>query len=553
MRKKVARTVLALAATIPLTFIAVNAQSYPDEDIAIYAQELNNRIEQGRSAIAADKYNNLRDLWNKIDTIRRQYGNKQLGAMERNNMMASLTNLDRQLTEHLHDEQNSHWQNWDPNTKSWRQAWWKNRPNVPNNNSATANFNEEIDAYQRSLKARLDRGRANGKITPSEYGRLISKYNALDRAQVDYRRGGFNFTERNSLMTMLTQLDRDLTAELRDDNESRFRYWDPNKNTWNQNWWKPGWTASNTGGGGWMGGGSNSAGNVQFNEEIDSYQRDLKARMDRARASGRLNPAEMAKLNAAYDRIDRMQRDYRSGGFNATERNSLMSMLTQLDRDITAQARDDQNSRYRYWDPNKNTWNQAWWKPGWTAPAGNPNDTMKNSTQFGEEINQYQAKLRQEINRGERSGQLTAAESAELMREYDAIDALQKSTRSRGFTRGERDTLVQRLKALESKIDSASRNNISQGSAADRRRDAKEQERDARNDRRDDRRGWTPGTSNSGAAVNTPPATPAATAPATTTPAVTPGTPPATTKTSNADDDNDRDGRRRGGRGRRDN
>lgn len=553
MRKKVARTVLALAATIPLTFIAVNAQSYPDEDIAIYAQELNNRIEQGRSAIAADKYNNLRDLWNKIDTIRRQYGNKQLGAMERNNMMASLTNLDRQLTEHLHDEQNSHWQNWDPNTKSWRQAWWKNRPNVPNNNSATANFNEEIDAYQRSLKARLDRGRANGKITPSEYGRLISKYNALDRAQVDYRRGGFNFTERNSLMTMLTQLDRDLTAELRDDNESRFRYWDPSKNTWNQNWWKPGWTASNTGGGGWMGGGSNSAGNVQFNEEIDSYQRDLKARMDRARASGRLNPAEMAKLNAAYDRIDRMQRDYRSGGFNATERNSLMGMLTQLDRDITAQARDDQNSRYRYWDPNKNTWNQAWWKPGWTAPAGNPNDVMKNSTQFGEEINQYQAKLRQEINRGERSGQLTAAESAELMREYDAIDALQKSTRSRGFTRGERDTLVQRLKALESKIDSASRNNISQGSAADRRRDAKEQERDARNDRRDDRRGWTPGTNNSGAAVNTPPATPAATAPATTTPAVTPGTPPATTKTSNADDDNDRDGRRRGGRGRRDN
>jgi hypothetical protein len=552
MRKNVARTLLALAATIPLTFFAagsVGAQSNYDEDIAVYSQELNARIEQGRNSITPANYTNLRDLWNKIDMIRRQYANKRMGDAERNNMMASLTNLDRQLTENLHDDQNARWQNWDPNKRSWRQNWWQNKLNG-NVNVDQYSFNDEIDSYQRDLKTRLDRGRSTGRLSPGEYNKLWAQWGQIDRSQVEYRRGGFNMTERNSLMGMLTQLDRELTAELRDDNDSRYRYWDPNKNTWNQNWWKPGWTATHTpsypGNTGWNPNGGTPA-DQNFNEEIDSYQRDLKTRIDRARNSGRLTPNELASLNAKYSEIDRTQQDYRRGGFNGTERNSLMTMLTQLDRDITAQARDDENSRARYWDPNKNTWNQNWWKPGWTAtnnPNANPNDNMRNSMQFSEEVNQFQTRLRQEINRGERSGQLTTAEAADLNRQYETIEQLQQQTRQRGFTRGERDNLINQLKSLETKINAATRNTISQESAADRRRDIKEDRRDDRNDRRDDRRGWS-NNNNNGAAVNTP----------VTPPVVTPATPPATTPattTTNSDANDDRDGRGRGrGRGGR--
>jgi hypothetical protein len=163
MRNKVARTLLALAATIPLTVLAVSAQSNNDEDIAFYAQELNQRIEAGRNSISSDNYNNLRNLYNQIDMIRRQYGNRRMGDAERNNMMASLMNLDRELTKNLHDDQNARWQNWDPNTRSWRNNWWRNA-NVAN---PGFNFNDEIDSYQRDLKNRIDRGRQTGRLSSS--------------------------------------------------------------------------------------------------------------------------------------------------------------------------------------------------------------------------------------------------------------------------------------------------------------------------------------------------------------------------------------------------
>lgn len=555
MRKQVARTLLALAATIPLTVLAVSAQSNNDEDIAFYAQELNQRIEAGRNSISADNYNNLRNLYTQIDMIRRQYGNKRMGDAERNNMMASLMNLDRELTKNLHDDQNARWQNWDPSTRRWRNNWWQNQlnGNVSNN---SYNFNDEIDSYQRDLKTRIDRGRQSGRLSPSEYNRLWNQWGVIDRSQQDYRRGGFDMRERNNLMGMLTQLDRDITAQMRDDNDSRFRFWDPNKNTWNQNWWKPGWTASNAPGWNPNGNSGWNGANQGFDDEIDSYQRNLKSRIDRARSQGRLSPSELNSLNSQYAQIDRMQQDYRRGGFDMRERNALMTQLTKLDRDITAQARDDENSRFKYWDPNKNTWNQNWWKPGWTAqntPSTNvnPNDNMRNSMQFNDEVNSYQARLRQELNRGERSGKLTSAEVADLNRQYEQIENLQKSSRGRGFTRGERDNLMNQLRTLETNINNAQRNAITQNSASEQRRDWKQEQLDARNDRRDDRRGWSKNDSNNPSGqTNTPPVGPPTVSPAAPSSAV-PATPPPNPNPTAGNNNNNNDDRERGrGRGR---
>jgi len=507
--------------------MAVQAQNN-DDDIAAYAQELDFRIEQGRGSLSQSNYDNLRGLWNKIEQIRRQYWNKRMGDAERNAMMASLTTLDRELTNNLHDDQNSRFQNWDPARRTWRNNWWGNTANL-------YNYNDEIDSYQRQLKQRMDQGRSKGTLTPAEFNRLSAEWQRIERAQQDFRQAGFSYSERNSLMGMLTNFDREITAQLRDNDKSRFNYWDPNKRTWNQKWWQSGWNPGN--GGIVPPVANNPGGNQNFNEEIDAYQRDLKQRLDRLRSQGKITPFEMNKLSASYDQIDRKQREFRFGGFNNTERNTLMGMLTQLDRNITSEAHDDDNSRARYWDSKNNTWNNNWWRnrttTTTTTTTPNPNQNLANSTAFSEEVNQYQGKLRQEINRGQRSGQLTPAEVADLQREFDSIEQLQQQTRNRGFNRGERDALMNRLRALDTRISQNIANKDQVKSASEVRQQWKDERRDERrDDRRDNRWGQQP---NNNVQQTQPPAT-------TTPPAVT--TPPAN---NNNNDDNER---RRGGRGR---
>lgn len=462
MRKKIVRTLIAVAASIPMTFMAVSAQTIYDEDISTYAQELDFRIEQGRNQLNDSSYQNLRNLWNKIEQIRRMYPNKGMNATERANMMASLINLDRQLTDNLHDDQNARFQNWDPNTKTWRQSWWKNI-------AQNFDYNDEIDVYQRELKNRMDSGRSSGRLTPAEFNRLNAQYNKINSLQNTLRGGGFSYSERNQLMAMLTQLDRDLTARLNDNDLARFSYWDSSKRSWNQQWWRPGWSAG--------GGGSRGAATASFNEEIDAYQRILKQRIDLGRSTGRITSSELRQLSASYDLIDQKQKEFRRGGFDNAERNQLMAMLTQLDRDVTAKLRDNRNSRYQQWDSKNNRWSDNWWKNS-AAITLDPDDRMGDSIGFAEEINNYQRKLKNEINRGQKSGALTAAEVLSLNNQLASIEALQKQYRSSGFRRGERDTLMQRLKELERNITVAlnNRDRIGSSEARDQWKD-----RDRRN------------------------------------------------------------------------
>lgn len=342
---------LALAVTIPMTITIASAQASQDADIAAYSQDLALRIARGRQSgqLTPAHYNSVQTLYNNVEMIRRGLGNRPMNPMVRMNMMTSLTTLDKQLTGFLHDDVNSRYQMWDPNRKSWRNNWWQA------DTSGANNFNSEIDAYQNNLKQRIDQGRQSGQITRAELAQLTTAYENLDRAQQQYRIGGFSTWERNSLMAMLTQLDKDITAQRHDDENSHYRHWNANSKGWNNPWWQ-----------------SNTSGADSFNAEIDAYQNSLKARIDKGRQSGKITRAELAQLTTSYENVDRAQQQYRIGGFNSSERNSLMGMLTQLDKDITAQMRDDENSHYRNWNPNTKGWNNSWWKNANTT--SNPSD-----------------------------------------------------------------------------------------------------------------------------------------------------------------------------------
>ncbi|MBX9948488.1 MAG: hypothetical protein K2Y39_04960 [Candidatus Obscuribacterales bacterium] len=234
------KKLIALAVTIPATITIASAQAAVDADIAAYSQDLARRIALGRQTgqLTQANYNSVQSLYNNVEMIRRGLGNRPMNPMVRQNMMTSLTNLDKQLTGYLKDDVNARYQMWDPSRRSWRKNWWQA------DNSGANSFNQEIDAYQNSLRERIDRGRASGRITRSELSQLSSAYDNIDRAQQQYRIGGFSSYERNSLMSMLTQLDRDITTQMHDDENSHYRNWNSNGNSWKDSWWKRPGTSS---------------------------------------------------------------------------------------------------------------------------------------------------------------------------------------------------------------------------------------------------------------------------------------------------------------------
>lgn len=225
---------IALALTLPMTIAIAHAQAAQDADITAYSQDIAMRISRGQQMgqLTPENYNNIQSLYNNVENIRRSLGNKPMNAMVRTNVMNSLTNIDKQLTTYLHDDVNSRWQMWDPNRRSWRNQWWRG------NQSGGNSYNGEIEAYQNSLKQRIDQGRQDGKITRSELNQLMLSYNDIDRMQQQYRAGGFSSWERNSLMAQLTKLDREITDQVHDNENSHYQNWNSQGNSWSNKWWQ---------------------------------------------------------------------------------------------------------------------------------------------------------------------------------------------------------------------------------------------------------------------------------------------------------------------------
>lgn len=125
MRKKL----IALALTLPATITIALAQAPSDYDIQAYSQDLYARLMQGQQLAYIDpsNYQSLMANYNQVEMIRRAFGSRPMNPMERTNVMNSLMNIDRYLTEYIHDDENARYNLWNPATNSWQNNWWKNR------------------------------------------------------------------------------------------------------------------------------------------------------------------------------------------------------------------------------------------------------------------------------------------------------------------------------------------------------------------------------------------------------------------------------------------
>ncbi|MBS1993954.1 MAG: hypothetical protein JSS83_25760 [Cyanobacteria bacterium SZAS LIN-3] len=430
---------LALAVTLPLSITVALAQSGSrDADIWSYSQDLEMRIERGHQTgtLNDTQYNSLKGLWNNIENLRRPYDNRTMEGQVRVNMMNSLTNLDKMLTDNLHDNENSHYQQWDSGSRTWHHNWWSKENNLD------TSFDTEIDAYQRNIKDRIDRGRATGRISPSELQRLNDAYNTIDRTQQQYRLAGYSTYERNSINSMMAQLDRDVTAALKDDDNSHYRNWNDSSKTWSHNWWQ-GQNANNNYNNNTQ---INVVANQNFNAEIDAYQRNLKQRMDDGRISGKLTPVEYNQLSGLFRTLDTSQSTYGSNGFSMAERNAMMNRLTTFDRELTSKLNDNNQAHFGDWNPTTNTWNRDWWKSGPSA------SNLAASNAIGAEVNTAKLALRSDIDANARTGKLSPRDVSDLNDQYNKIERQQQAFIDGGYNNTERDRMMQAMANLRDSL-----------------------------------------------------------------------------------------------------
>lgn len=77
---------------------------------------------------------------------------------------------------------------------------------------------QPINARQRELDLRIDRGLRNGSLSPREASRLRMEFNNIARLEASYRYNGLNGFERADLERRLDRLDSRIFAEERDGN-----------------------------------------------------------------------------------------------------------------------------------------------------------------------------------------------------------------------------------------------------------------------------------------------------------------------------------------------
>jgi Membrane protein involved in colicin uptake len=430
---KVAKAVALLAVTIPLTVLSARADF--NDDFQSYSQNLQARIYGGRASgrLNNSEYNRLMGLWTQVEAVNRQFRGRTPNPQERNSLMASLTTLDRDLTNNLHDNQFSRFQYWDSSRSDWKADSLGRMRNLLPIGSGTGNYNDEIDAYQRNLKLRLDQARGNGTLNPRDFNRLNEQLRQVDLAQRDFKSNGYNYWERNNLMSLLTNLDREITGQLRDNNMSRYQYWNQDTFSWNQPWWQSGW----------QGGGAviPVADQGAYDDQIDAYEWNLRDRLQRGFSSGRITQSELNRIQSQLDEFDRQQWQYRyKGSLDFNDRNRLMSTLVSIDKNLSRQLNDNE-SRYQYWNASNNSWTNNWWGNILTGNVASNNN-------YDEEIEAYRNNIRNRINSG-RNGRLTPSEYNRLNTSYQSFENLYNRYRAKGINPWERSSLMNMLSSLD--------------------------------------------------------------------------------------------------------
>ncbi|HEX2562207.1 hypothetical protein [Phenylobacterium sp.] len=167
------------------------------------------------------------------------------------------------------------------------------------------------------LDERIDAGMRNGDLTRAEAIRLRSEFDALARLEMRYRANGLTAWERSDLDQRYDQLSMRVRFERNDAQEGWYggRGWTDNRGTW---------------------------------VSIDRRQAQLDQRIDRGLRTGRLTPAEAARLRAEFYQIARVEARYRSGGLTLAERSDLDRRFDRLAARIRWEGRDNQYGYNRY-------------------------------------------------------------------------------------------------------------------------------------------------------------------------------------------------------------
>ncbi|MBX9694259.1 MAG: hypothetical protein K2Z81_17880, partial [Cyanobacteria bacterium] len=125
--------------------------------------------------------------------------------------------------------------------------------------SAQAQYgSDEISSYQRLLQMRIDKGKNSGQLTGQEYKRLQVMLQNVQSFSGQFQGGRYSQDGRQQALSLLTQLDQEITNDLHDDEMSHMKNWDPRKKDWKSaNYWNKDWNSSSWNwnkGGGWNGG-----------------------------------------------------------------------------------------------------------------------------------------------------------------------------------------------------------------------------------------------------------------------------------------------------------
>jgi len=165
-----------------------------------------------------------------------------------------------------------------------------------------------INQRQANLNGRINAGTRDGSLTQAEAARLRSEFNGLVRLEARYRASyGLSLSER-------ADLDRRydaLSVQIRDQRHDADDRWDNN----GRRAWTP----------------------------INQRERQLDRRIDAGLRNGGLSQREAYALRVEFNRIARLEAQYRRDGMSYAERRDLERRFDRLNYRLEAELRDNNN------------------------------------------------------------------------------------------------------------------------------------------------------------------------------------------------------------------
>lgn len=189
------RKFLALAAAASALALAAPASAQVWQSINQRQANLDSRIDVGvrNGSLTRAEAMRLRGEFNQLSRLEAsyRYSGGGLSLSERADLDRRFNGLSSQIRDQRHDSQmrNGRGNDWQP-----------------------------INARQRELDVRIDRGMRNGSLSRVEAARLRMTFNNIARLEASYRRGGLNNYERADLDRRMDRLNARVFAESRDRN-----------------------------------------------------------------------------------------------------------------------------------------------------------------------------------------------------------------------------------------------------------------------------------------------------------------------------------------------